>query len=327
MTSNETANLKMPYIIAAQAQKHVTHNEALRVLDAITQLSVVDRDVSAPPEQPVDGVRYIVPAGASGPWADHTGTVAAYQDGGWIFYEPVVGLRAWVADEKVLVAWDGESWVMAGGTAGSLEEVARLGINATADDTNRLAVRSPAVLLDHAGGGHQVKVNKAAAGDTASVLFQTGYSGRAEFGTTGSDGFEIKVSPDGASWFQAMIVDAATGGVTFPNSGLVGQPGPQGPQGPSGGPVPTGGVAGQIMVKSGAADFAVQWSDAVTVNETARRFGVGTTATAAALDVRAPDVAVAQFTNSNTAGGGAGMIGYTFRLPVATNERLGFLLF
>ena len=34
--------LSLPYIQPAQAQKHVTHNEALRILDAITQLSVID---------------------------------------------------------------------------------------------------------------------------------------------------------------------------------------------------------------------------------------------------------------------------------------------
>src|SRR5207244_11572668 len=44
----------------------------------------------------------------------------------------------------------------------------KLGINATADTTNRLAVKSAASLLDNVGNGHQQKINKAAAGDTAS---------------------------------------------------------------------------------------------------------------------------------------------------------------
>jgi hypothetical protein len=41
--------LGLPYIQPAQAQKHVTHNEVLRVLDALVQLSVEDRDQTAPP--------------------------------------------------------------------------------------------------------------------------------------------------------------------------------------------------------------------------------------------------------------------------------------
>ena len=54
-----TPNLGLPYIMAAQSQKHVTHNEALRALDAIVQLSVLDRDLAAPPGSPANGDRYI----------------------------------------------------------------------------------------------------------------------------------------------------------------------------------------------------------------------------------------------------------------------------
>jgi hypothetical protein len=69
--------------------------------------------------------------------------------------------------------------------------------------------------VDNVGNGHQQKINKAAAGDTASTLYQTGYSGRAEFGLTGDDNFHVKVSPDGSTWYEAMIVDRSTGNVGF----------------------------------------------------------------------------------------------------------------
>ena len=36
-----TTHLALPYILAAQAQKHVTHNEALRLLDGLIQISVL----------------------------------------------------------------------------------------------------------------------------------------------------------------------------------------------------------------------------------------------------------------------------------------------
>ena len=35
-----SANLSLPLLMPAQAQKHVTHNEALQVLDALVQLVV-----------------------------------------------------------------------------------------------------------------------------------------------------------------------------------------------------------------------------------------------------------------------------------------------
>jgi hypothetical protein len=84
---------------------------------------------------------------------------------------------------------------------------------ATADATNRLSINAPASLFNHAGAGHQIKVNKAAATDTGSLLFQTGFSGRAEFGLNGSDDFQIKVSGDGATWFNALQLERTSGRV------------------------------------------------------------------------------------------------------------------
>ena len=84
---------------------------------------------------------------------------------------------------------------------------------ATADATNRLSLNAPASLFNNAGAGHQIKVNKAAATDTGSLLFQTGFSGRAEFGLNGSDDFQIKVSGDGATWFNALQLERTSGRV------------------------------------------------------------------------------------------------------------------
>jgi hypothetical protein len=58
-------------------------------------------------------------------------------------------------------------------------------------------------------------LNKAAPTDTASLLFQTGFSGRAEMGTSGSDDFAIKVSPDGNTFRTALSIDADNGAVQF----------------------------------------------------------------------------------------------------------------
>jgi hypothetical protein len=211
---DDTPNLKLPFIVPAQAQKHVTHNEALRVLDCIVQLSVLDRDLAAPPSSPAEGARYIVATGPSGGWSGHAGHVAAWQDGAWVFYGPQEGWIAWVQDEDSLLAWDGSDWIVAGGGGGgSVNPTPLVGVNTTADTTNRLAVSSEASLFDNVGNGHQHKINKAAAGDTASLLFQTGYSGRAEIGTAGDDKLHVKVSADGSAWTETLVADPATGSV------------------------------------------------------------------------------------------------------------------
>jgi hypothetical protein len=89
---------------------------------------------------------------------------------------------------------------------------------ATADATNRLSINTPAVLLNHAGTSIDMTFNKNAAGNDASLSFKTGFSSRALVGLLGSDDFTIKVSPDGSAFFDAMVVDEATGTARFPNT-------------------------------------------------------------------------------------------------------------
>ncbi len=245
MFDNPTPNLTLPYIMAAQAQKHVTHNEAIRRLDALVQITVVDRHLSAPPLTPVDGARYIIATSATGAWTGHSGEIAAFQDGAWMISAPREGWNAWIADEDVAVVFDGSTWITAydpPGTATGLiaahvaasdphplylvageasvaltgqavQNVSQLGVNAIADATNRLVVSANASLFNHAGNGHQIKLNKNAAADTASVLFQNNFSGRAEFGLTGDDHFHVKVSADGTTFTEALVIDAATGNI------------------------------------------------------------------------------------------------------------------
>ena len=79
--TDTTPNLALPYIIAAQAQKHVTHNQAIRALDALVQIAVLTRGLAAPPGTPADGSRYIVANTPTGAWVGNAGAITAFQDG------------------------------------------------------------------------------------------------------------------------------------------------------------------------------------------------------------------------------------------------------
>lgn len=225
---SNSPNLGLPFIEAAQAQKHVTHNEALRGLDALIQLCVLDRNLTTSPVSPADGDRYLVASGSDGDWAGKDGLIAVFQDGVWIFYSPRAGWLCWVADEKALITWDGTAWVDVLAAMGAIGDLETLGINATPDLTNRLSVSAPGVLLNHEGAGHQLKINKNSAADTASLLFQTGFSGRAEMGLTGDDDYHFKVSADGTSWSEAIVINRTSGEVSFPNTTISGAGGSAG---------------------------------------------------------------------------------------------------
>ena len=108
--SDTSTHLGLPYLLAAQAQKHVTHNEALRLLDAMVQLSVLDRARTTPPASPADGDRHLVASGATGLWAGWDLNVAFWVDGVWLRLVPRQGWLVWIAAEQVFLVWNGSAW-------------------------------------------------------------------------------------------------------------------------------------------------------------------------------------------------------------------------
>ena len=206
--------LDLPFLEGAQAQKHVTHNEALERLDIAVQAMVRGWEVTSPPGSPAEGACWLVGDAASGAWSGHAGDIAAFAGGGWLFVTPREGWRIWDRAGGRLMVLTGSGWTVAGGSA-DLQNVAGLGVNTASDATNRLAVASDATLLTHAGSDHRVKVNRAGPADTASLLFQSNWSGRAEMGIAGEEDFTVKVSADGSVWTTGLRVEAATGGVVL----------------------------------------------------------------------------------------------------------------
>ena len=99
-----------PFVAAAQAQKHVTVNESLRKLDALIHMTALGKARTAPPASPLQGARYLVPAAASGAWANKTNQIAAWQDGAWAFFTPQTGWSLWIADEAKRYLYNGSSW-------------------------------------------------------------------------------------------------------------------------------------------------------------------------------------------------------------------------
>ena len=55
MSDDASPRLGLPYLAAAQAQKHVILNEALMRFDGLVQTAVESRSVAAQPASPADG--------------------------------------------------------------------------------------------------------------------------------------------------------------------------------------------------------------------------------------------------------------------------------
>ncbi|NOX74314.1 MAG: DUF2793 domain-containing protein [Alphaproteobacteria bacterium] len=89
-----TPNLSLPYLAAAQAQKHVTVNEALSLIDALAQMAVASVGATSPPATPAEGDRYIVASNASGAWTGWNNSIALFSSGALLRLIPQTG---WLA--------------------------------------------------------------------------------------------------------------------------------------------------------------------------------------------------------------------------------------
>ena len=210
---NTTNRVKLPYILQSQSQKEVTHNSGLDLIDALLQAAMVSVSVNTPPGSPAAGDCYVVGTSPTGVWAAQAKAVAFYTTG-WNFITPWEGLTVWANDVNTLYTYDGSAWGLTSNPT-SFQNLTMLGINATADSTNKLSVNSAAILFNNIGGDMQVKINKAASGNKASFLFQDNFSARAEFGLLGDDNFTLKVSADGSTFFNALKMLAASGRVAL----------------------------------------------------------------------------------------------------------------
>ncbi len=102
----DTPNLGLPYLEAAQAQKHVTHNEALLRLDVLSQARAVSIGDTVPPGGPADGDVYIPGSGATGAWAGWDWNIAYVADGAWLKIVPKQGWTIYNADDDTTYRYD-----------------------------------------------------------------------------------------------------------------------------------------------------------------------------------------------------------------------------
>jgi len=120
---SETPKYSITELEAAQSQPEIVVNEAIRILETMSQLRVLDKDVNAPPGSPDDGDTYIIPSGSSGEWASFPFYIAVASGGAWVYIPPQTGYLAYLVDEDLYYQFTTGSpsgWVQIdlGGTGG-----------------------------------------------------------------------------------------------------------------------------------------------------------------------------------------------------------------
>ena len=108
----QTPRFGLPFILLNQAQKEVTHNEALLSLDALVHLLAESAGLVDPPDAPAEGEAWIVPDGATGLWSGQDNTIAQWAGGAWRFHAPVDGMRAWIRDQALPARFEAGAWTV-----------------------------------------------------------------------------------------------------------------------------------------------------------------------------------------------------------------------
>ncbi len=110
----ETSNrFGLPFLAAAQAQKEITYNEAIALIDLLVSPVVQSVAPASVPAAPIPGQSWIVGGGATGVWAGSENKIAGWTLNGWRFISPVDGMRLWSLFDSTAFQFDGSSWAIA----------------------------------------------------------------------------------------------------------------------------------------------------------------------------------------------------------------------
>lgn len=155
--SYQSARLALPLLQAGQAQKEVTHNEALTAIEVLTQPVAQTLGDNAPPPSPATGQCWIIGTAPTGDWAGQAGAIAMWTDAGWRFTPAFDGMAVWVTALSLWAHRHDGAW-----TAGE-ERAAKItigGVQVIGSQQSSITMPSGGTLID----------TEARAGITAIIL-------------------------------------------------------------------------------------------------------------------------------------------------------------
>lgn len=206
--------MSLPLMAPAQAAKHITLNEALLRLEALSQLVVSGVDLLLPPENPSLGDAVLIGDLPMGLFADHVGEIAIFTDGGWRFVIPRAGWQAWDIDTSRQLRFHDGLWVHE--VKYFMDEsvtFTHLGIGTSPAPDHALTVAGASALFHslEPGGDIRLSLSRNAPDATASILFQDAFSGRAEIGLCDDNNLSVRLSNDGSAFETALSISPDTG--------------------------------------------------------------------------------------------------------------------
>jgi Protein of unknown function (DUF2793) len=104
----------LPFLSVGQAQKELTHNEALVRIDALLH-PAIEAVLAAPPvlTDTDIGKCWLIASSASGIWAGKASQIANWMGGGWRYLDPVHGMRVRLLSNDTEMLFINGDWISA----------------------------------------------------------------------------------------------------------------------------------------------------------------------------------------------------------------------
>lgn len=110
MTASTTPRLSLPLLQPGQAQKEMTHNAALALLDLWVQPAAIAAGANTPPAEPEIGDCWILGDAPAAAWAGHAREIAGWTSSGWHFASPREGTQFWLGGTQGIARFTGGAW-------------------------------------------------------------------------------------------------------------------------------------------------------------------------------------------------------------------------
>lgn len=110
MSQEITARHALPLIAPGQAQKELSHNEALTAIDMIAQPYALATNATVPPTSPAIGECWLLGISPTGAWAGQAQALACWTVVGWRFAAPVAGMEVRIAGNEGFARFVGGAW-------------------------------------------------------------------------------------------------------------------------------------------------------------------------------------------------------------------------
>lgn len=106
-----TPRFKFPLLFVSQAQKEITHNEALSAIDHLLHPTIVAQLSTPPSPLPADaGKCWLVAATPTGAWSNSQGKLACWTGDGWRYHSPSEGMSVWDQQMSLRLLFRSGNW-------------------------------------------------------------------------------------------------------------------------------------------------------------------------------------------------------------------------